>query len=274
MKKLSIVFLILAILIAFAPKKIPVIDNKTEQFLNNTIKTTLISYASIRGINAVVSIIKHSSLDIQPGGMGITIGAGEILDPVDDLTERVSDVLFLALVSMGAMEVLYNISLPVFNILMAFVFIFLAASFMFEKYKKILFNIAKILLIVASIRVVFPIIAYSGNYLNGYFQTQINEVRQNLNILSVKNKNLFELPSSNGFFDAIKTNVEFVKMKVTEIKENFLKIYQNLNKIITSLVKLAYLYVSMFLINIVLIPLIFYLFLKKLLGLREINIEG
>ncbi len=264
-------YIIPAILVCLAcisflmPNKIPVIDNKTQQFLNTSLKQTLISYASVRAINAAVSIIKHSSLNAEPAGIGITIGAGEILDPLDDLTERVSDTLFIALVSMGVMNVIYQISLPVFNILMGIILILFAISFFIKK--ELLFKTLKILILIASIRFIFPIAAFVGYYVNNYFTIEINNVSNNLKIITFHNNNVFNVPQQKGFFSTIKAGASIVKTKMTEIKDNFLIISKNVDEIINNLIKLAYLYIGLFLINIIIIPLfLFWLFKKIILG--------
>jgi len=264
---LSIVLLFFAVAMFFVPKKIPIIDNNTEKFLNSTLEKTLISYASVRGLNAVVSIIKHSSLDAEPAGVGFSIGVGEITDPLDDLTERVSDMFFLAFVFLGFVKVLYHLSMPVFNVLISFIFVLLVFYINFDKYKKFLVSIIKILIIIAGIRLLFPLIAFGGNYMNSYFQKEINKTTSQLNVCSFKVSNIFETPQHQSFFDSLRGHINTFKEKTTEIKSCFIKLWNNKEEIINNLITLAYLYFSLFVINIILIPFLFYWILKRILDL-------
>ncbi len=253
--------------ISFFMPKISIMNNKTQQFLNNSLKQTFVSYATVRTINAAVSIIKHSSLDADPAGIGITIGAGEILDPLNDLAERVSDVLFISSISMGVMNVIYQISLPVFNILIGIILILFALSFFLKK--EFLFKTIQILMLIASIRLIFPIASFGGDYVNNYFTKEINNVLNNLKTITFHNNNVFNIPQQEGFFGRIEAGISLVKTKINEVKDDFSRIQKNHENIINDLIKLAYLYIGLFLINIIIIPLfLFWLFKKIILGIE------
>ncbi|EDP76533.1 hypothetical protein [Hydrogenivirga sp. 128-5-R1-1] len=77
------------------------IRDRAEDYLNRGIKITLASYLIVRGINAGVSVIKESELSLSPAGVGLSLALGEVLDPIDDVTERVSVLLLVSFISFG-----------------------------------------------------------------------------------------------------------------------------------------------------------------------------
>ncbi|WP_457600202.1 hypothetical protein [Hydrogenivirga sp.] len=78
------------------------ISRKATEYLDAGIRTTLASYVLVRGINAGVSVVKESEVSLSPAGVGVSIALGEVLDPLDDITERVSSLMLLSFLSLGA----------------------------------------------------------------------------------------------------------------------------------------------------------------------------
>ena len=57
--------------------------------------------ALARAFNGVVSVAQDTEVAIQPVGVGVTLGVGQILDPLNDLIERFSGLALVATVSLG-----------------------------------------------------------------------------------------------------------------------------------------------------------------------------
>ena len=263
-KIISAFLILIAGLVLISKPNISSIDNIAKNFIENNIKESLISYAITRGINAGVSVIKHSALEMQPAGVGISVGVGEILDPIDDLTERVSDLLFISTVVYGALEAVFHISVELFYFIFPLGALILAFGILFEK-KKIV-NIAVFILLISFMRFFFVFVALGGNAINGYLQKEINTVQNTLKIFSETEDSVFTIPkSSDSIWDSFKNKFGFVQNQAEEIKKKFVLFLDNASKIVDSLIKLAYLYFGMFFINIVLIPLLIYLMFKKTL---------
>ena len=263
-KIISAFLILIAGLVFMFKPNISSIDNIAKNFIENNIKESLISYAIIRGINAGVSVIKHSELEMEPAGIGVSVGVGEVLDPVDDLTERVSELLFISVLVYGALEAIFNISVELFYFVFPFGALILALGIFFGK-KKIV-NIAVFILLISFIRFFFVFVALGGNTINGYIQKEINTVQNTLKIFSETKSSAFTIPkSSDSIWDSFKNKFGFVQNQAEEIKKKFVLFLDNASKIVDSLIKLAYLYFGMFFINIVLIPLLIYLMFKKTL---------
>ena len=70
----------------------------------------MIAYAAAKGINAVILVIQESELQVEPGGIAVTIAVGEVLDPVNDMIERFSWIMLVSLLSLGIQKALIVIA--------------------------------------------------------------------------------------------------------------------------------------------------------------------
>lgn len=97
------------------------VDRHAQTYLDKTMKKALFTFAVVRGINAVISVVQESDLAVSPAGVGITIAVGEILDPVNDLIERFSWVMLASTTSLGVQRILMTIAVWLgFRVLLSF----------------------------------------------------------------------------------------------------------------------------------------------------------
>ena len=69
----------------------------------------LVTYAVARTLNGVISVAQGTEVAVQPGGVGVVLTAGEILDPLNDLIEQFSWLVLLAASSLGVQLLLGEI---------------------------------------------------------------------------------------------------------------------------------------------------------------------
>ena len=81
------------------------IDHYSHEYLDEALTTGAIVYATARGINAAVSMLQGTELEV----FFATVSIGEALDPLDDLIERFSALLLIALGSLAAQKILLEI---------------------------------------------------------------------------------------------------------------------------------------------------------------------
>jgi hypothetical protein len=74
--------LIAAALFFSSVTKIPVLDTKTDTYFNDAITKAGLAYATCRAINASVSVVKGSTLQLEPAGVGVSLAVGQVLDPI------------------------------------------------------------------------------------------------------------------------------------------------------------------------------------------------
>lgn len=70
------------------------------------LKRALMSFASARTLNAVISVIQGTEFSFQPIGVGVTLTLGQILDPVNDLIEQFAGLMLVASVAFGIQKAL------------------------------------------------------------------------------------------------------------------------------------------------------------------------
>ena len=79
----------------------PWLDKPADSALSNALSSTLVLFASVRGVDAVVSAVAGTELSMTPAGVGVTLAPGELLDPVNDLVEQLGELLMLVLTLLG-----------------------------------------------------------------------------------------------------------------------------------------------------------------------------
>ncbi|MDQ7055769.1 MAG: hypothetical protein Q9M89_04505 [Persephonella sp.] len=207
-RTVAAVLLILSVFSFFIPSfQLPYIDSKSSEYLNDTLKKLTITYATVRGLNAAVSVIKDSEMEIAPGGVGATIAVGEVVDPIDDLIERFSSILLISIASVGIQKAVFLAGTNLFFKLIG-VFLFLLSLFFIFK-KQWLFNLGiKIVAVAVLLRVMVPVSAFLTDYTyTAFFKESVEKAQSDISeiveILKTDNNN------SSSFIGKIKGfNVE------------------------------------------------------------------
>ena len=101
-KSIAAVFIVVAV----ALSSTRLLDDYVDDYTTDAITSAALSYATARGINALVSMLQSSEVE---AGVGIVSGSmtiGELLDPLNDMIERFSTVMTWVLASLAAQKVL------------------------------------------------------------------------------------------------------------------------------------------------------------------------
>jgi predicted nucleic acid-binding Zn-ribbon protein len=106
------------------------IDKYSDDYIDSALIKAGSAYAVARGTNAVVSMLETTTVNVSLG-VGGSISIGEVLDPINDLIERFSQVMTVALSSLVMQKILltiasdsfFSISISFFGVL-AIVFLF------------------------------------------------------------------------------------------------------------------------------------------------------
>jgi hypothetical protein len=142
----------------------------------------------------VVSTFQESCVNIEPAGMGVTIALGQILDPLNDMTERVSDIMVISLISIGIMKIMIEIG-PFISVycVLSISMIFFLLSLVFCR--RTFFNLGKVLLFIAIfIRFSVPGIACFNDVL--YQQFLSDEHNKSTTSIDRDMKNLEDVQNS------------------------------------------------------------------------------
>ncbi|MCK5313361.1 MAG: hypothetical protein KAJ62_14695 [Desulfobacteraceae bacterium] len=258
--------------------KVPVLDEKANTYFTESISKAGLAYATCRIINGSISILQNSDLNLEPAGIGVTIALGQILDPIDDMTERLSDVLVTAIVSLGIQKLAYEISLSFVPPILSILLFILSLLIWFEnkKIKTFQKTIIKITFVVMIIRFCLPISSIANNFLHeNFFKVQISETKDKLSLLTTEFDGLeaISLPETSGFFGTITNNASLLLNQSTKLTNAIRHMKNNMGNIIANLVKLTTLYVGVFLIQVIILPIaVFWLLIKMTNSLFQKNL--
>jgi hypothetical protein len=124
-------------------------------------------------------------------------------------------------------------------------------------------------------RFALPISAIANNYIQEhFFADEISNANEELKVGTAELDKLkeFSLPEINGTLGTIKNSKSFIQRKTVEFKDAFISTVNNSKHIIENLLKLTFLYVGVFLIQVIALPiLIFWLLVKFANGLFDTN---
>lgn len=266
--KSSIGILIAIFLFFSSGLRFPVLDTTSDSYFQEAIRIAGVAYATCRVINASVSIIKESTLQLEPAGVGMSLAVGQVLDPIDDMTERLSDVLVTAITSLGVQKLAYLISVslvpPVFSI---FLFILsVLVWFNNDRLKSFQKTIMRFALLLIIARFCLPMSSLANEFLHKhFFANQISDARKELESGCIELDKLkeFSFPEVDGVLGTIENSTLFLKRKSIEFKNALVVTVSNMGSMVENLLKLTFLYVAIFMIQVILLPLVVFWLLVK-----------
>ncbi len=243
------------------------LDSKGEEYVNQTLKRAFVSFATIRVMNAVISVVQDTTIDLTPMGIGTSVAIGEALDPINDMVERASYVMLLSTVSLSAQKIMLAVS-PVLgiNILFSISLLFFIANIWFKNYVKYdLFKIGmKIMLISVVVRFFIPCVGLVNDYLyENYLNNTYKKSTENINNLNDKLDNISNITqnisnSKAGIFSRIRNTIKEAIPKLTnELNQLTVKFKEVMNSFIDI--------ITIFIIQTVLIPLLVLWVIRKML---------
>lgn len=248
--------------------KIPVFEANTDYYFQDAIKKAGLAYATCRIVNASVSILKESSLKLEPAGIGVSLALGQALDPIDDMTERSSDVLVTAITSLGVQKLIYEISLAVAFPILSCVLALLAILIWFNndivhRFKHILTGL---IILVAIIRITLPLSAMANTFIHAHFfddRIKAATTSLSLGVQDLDTLKEVSLPEIDGLMGTIENSALFLKEKTSALNLAITALTNNMSLIIETLLALTFLYVGVFFIQVVLLPILtFWLLIK------------
>ena len=254
---LSLLILALSLVTYFlSDSRLPFLDTRAQQYFTDTTAEAAIAYATVRGVNGVVSVLKESQIEFSPAGVGVNIAAGQILDPIDDMTERLSSVLVTALVSLGIQKVFMEIGeiVPLkaaalfFLLLIPLLWIPLAGGAAFSL-------VTRICCILMVFRLFLPLSSFLNEALyTQLFQEKISQAEKQLSVVSVNYKELHSLDDSRNE-SLLPSLTQVPKKRYQQARAIFSQISEHLDEIIGALLELTISYISIFILQVILIPI-------------------
>ncbi len=265
----SFLGVLVALALFFSPiSKIPLLDTKTDTYFNDALTKAGLAYATCRAVNASVSVVKGSTLQLEPAGVGVSLAVGQVLDPIDDMTERLSSVLVTAITSLGVQKLSYEIGVTLAPQIFAVFLLILSILVWFDndRIASLQKITTRILILIAVLRFCLPVSSIANDYIyKNYFSEQISKTNQELTVSS----KIFDqfgdivVPEATGFWGTIENSTSFIKKTSIDFKNALKASVTGMGEIIENLLKLTFLYVGIFLIQVIVLPLlIFWFFIR------------
>lgn len=85
-------------------------DSTSRDLAQKSLSRALVTYGAARTLNGVVSVAQGTEVALEPGGVGVVLTPGQVLDPINDLIERFSSVMLVAASSLGLQIFLLKIT--------------------------------------------------------------------------------------------------------------------------------------------------------------------
>lgn len=281
----SIIGILLSIVLFFSSGvQVPVLDSAADSYFKDSITKAGISYGVCRVINATVSVIQESNVQLEPAGIGLSLAVGQIVDPINDMVERLSNVLVLSITSLGVQELAYEISITIVPQILAILLLLLSFLVWFTnprvlKLQRILMSV----LVIASIaRFCLPISSIANEFIQEqFFEDKIIEANEILTSSTADIDKLEDVtvPKMDGFLGTIGSSASYIKEKSVDFKDTIQVIMENKGVIVENLLRLTFLYLGIFVIQVLVLPLLIFWFLTRItnslfLGTAMTTIEG
>jgi len=276
---ISSIGILIAISLFFFPVlKLPVLDATADNYFKEAITKAGLAYATCRIVNASVSVVKESTLELEPAGIGVSVAVGQVLDPIDDMTERLSDVIVTAITSLGVQELAYEISVKLAPPILS-IFLFILSILIWFKNKNIVRfrkTTIRIIFIILIARFCLPVSSMANEFIQKeFFDDKISNANNELALGTAELDKLTELtlPEIDGIKGTIENSASLLKQKSIEFKNALVVTVSNMGSIIENLLNLTFLYVGIFLIQVIILPLLtFWLLVKTTNSLFQTNL--
>ena len=257
----SILLLVTAVVLFMQPGlKLPYMDKNTDTYFSNSMAKAGVAYGICRVVNASVSAIKESQLHIEPAGLGVSLAAGQVLDPLDDMTERASDILVTAIVSMGIQKIAYELCVAfVPSLIGVAIIVLFGISFVKgDRATTLRGLVISSIILLAVARLFLPTASIINAYLQkNYFSPQILKVQNELSMNSPELERLkdMSMPEIDGVLGTVKNGFYFVGEKTSDLNATLKEMVGNMERMIFNLLKLSYLYVAIFIVQVIILPI-------------------
>lgn len=136
---------ILIVALAVALSWLRPIDDFTEEYLSDSIKTAAIIFGIARAINAAISVTQSAEVSVGVA----SVSPGEVLDPINDLIERFSEVMTISLTSLVFQRILLEVAAHwIFNVLVTLAAFAFLIALVFQRHQILTLKAFGILLVI------------------------------------------------------------------------------------------------------------------------------
>ena len=85
------------------------LDSRAKEHVQAGLQRAMVTFATARAANAVISMVQETQVSAAPVGVGVTLSPGQALDPLNDLIEQFSNLMLAACVALGIQLLLITV---------------------------------------------------------------------------------------------------------------------------------------------------------------------
>ena len=82
------------------------LDKQASQVVESGLKRALVSFASARAANMILSVAQSADVSAKPLGVGVSVEVGQVLHPIDEVVSQFAELMLAACVAFGVMKFL------------------------------------------------------------------------------------------------------------------------------------------------------------------------
>ncbi len=180
--------LVVAVLLAWlgtasSPLRRYSLDESAQVYVDQGLKRALVTFATARALNAVLSLAQGTQVSAQPLGVGVQVGLGQLLRPINEIVGQFADLMLAACIAFGAMEILIRVGShwSVTIALSALALLYLAGRW---RGAAAPFDVGKVLAVVLVIRFAVPAVSIASDVIYRTFMAEDYQASQQAIALS------------------------------------------------------------------------------------------
>lgn len=261
---MGVMWLILGIVLVAAPvDPMRPLDRRAETWLDEALLKGAGVYATARILNGSISVLQDSELQVSPAGVGASVAVGQILDPLNDMTERFSSVVVTALSVLALERMLHrfiaDLGTPLLGLfaLMAGLLSLLIPQV--PRLRVLSPWVAGGLALLVAVRLAAPLAALGGQAVHTrYFQGPLDASKAQLQdgLVDLDIVVRLELPEGDGgMLGQFRQAGRFLSARVEALRTALFRLRDRLDDLVGALLSLTGLYLAQILLQGVLLPL-------------------
>lgn len=98
--------LLAGLVIALSCAWLAPLDTKADEVVDTGLKRAVISFASARAVNAVLSVAQSADVSAKPLGVGVSLTLGQVLHPANEMVGQFAELMLAACIAFAAMKFL------------------------------------------------------------------------------------------------------------------------------------------------------------------------
>lgn len=200
-------FIVGVLILSFLPK----IDSLSYEYHDTIFKRSIAAFAIAKGLNGVISALQGTEVGASFVA-NVTFSIGEILDPLNDMVERFSQIMLVSSIALGIEKIFIEFGNTYFlKLFFGGVGVFFLLTLWIEKLYFFKEWVGKIFFILVLIRFVMPLTEYANSLIYEHYTEPIYTQSKN-SLMRVQNEleniKIENAPKELSFFEGLQKKFE------------------------------------------------------------------